>query len=196
MATIIPLDGTLAVFRFSLVGDLQPMVITLGLAETAGYDGTLVVQALYQAAVAVGRPFNPAAVMTPYAIEGVTCYHQTPAGFVVHEHNEHLQGTSPGNPVPSNCALLVKKVTAFGGRKNRGRMYVPPMNFTDTNVDNHGVMNDQPGLQANWNAFYVAITTDPEIPEPVVYHSDGSPGTPITSFVVDDQIATQRTRMR
>ena len=35
------------------------------------------------------------------------------------------RGTAPFSAAPANCAQLVRKITAFGGRKNRGRMYLP-----------------------------------------------------------------------
>lgn len=36
-------------------------------------------------------------------------------------------GTMSGSTLPGNCAMLVKKRTAFGGRENRGRLYLPWM---------------------------------------------------------------------
>jgi hypothetical protein len=48
-------------------------------------------------------------------------------------------GTAAVSGVPPNVALLVNKVTAVGGRKGRGRMFVP--GILEANVDAGGIIS-------------------------------------------------------
>lgn len=98
---------------------------------------------------------------------------------------------------PANCALLVKKVTAAGGRKNRGRWYFPWC-LADSEVDELGfidvtVRNAIAGLFDD--AFDLMATQTPPV-VPVILHATSVPDpTPLTAFVVETQIATQRRRL-
>lgn len=196
MATIIPVTGSLVVFRYSLAGDLEPMVTTLGLQEAAGFNGPLCVAQLLEATQTTGGIGVGAGIIAPYSFEGVTVYHQTASGFTVFEGNEPALGTAAGSAIPSNCAVLINKVTAQGGRRHRGRFYFPPVHVAESNVDARGQINSVSFLTSLFNEFYDRLIASSEIPPPVVFHSDGSAGTLITAFSPDSVIATQRKRMR
>lgn len=67
------------------------------------------------------------------------------------------RGTLSGNTLPSNSAVLGKKVTGFGGRRNRGRIYFPWM-ATEGFVDELGGMDT--GLIADIQAGVSAWLAD------------------------------------
>lgn len=129
---------------------------------------------------------------------GVAVTYNDGGDMVLAENPRNIQGSGIGAvTVPPNCAILVKKVTASGGRKNRGRFFWPP-SFLDAGdvtpagylesaaVTNHG---------AKFNEFLAALILGGV--QPVVLHSEllDTP-TPITSFQMQTQLATQRKRLR
>lgn len=106
-------------------------------------------------------------------------------------------GSAAGQTVPPNCSLLVKKNTALGGRKGRGRLFVPPYGLADTMVSNAGFLEDaQRGiLQTAWDSLITELNANNLVP--TLFHSDPLDlPTTITSFTVQAQLATQRRRMR
>nr|CRY96703.1 hypothetical protein [uncultured prokaryote] len=112
-------------------------------------------------------------------------------------------GTSSGDRLPQNCALLVTKVTGLGGRKGRGRMFVPNV-IPVTGCNEVGVLDStfRSAIQADFDGFLTdvdAITT-PFACELVLLHNDYGVDTPapthITRLQVETTIATQRRRLR
>jgi len=98
-------------------------------------------------------------------------------------------GTSPAQ------ALLVRKHTALGGRRHRGRMYVP--GFYEGNFNSAGAADSTwlATMQTSFNDFYAAmITAGVDL---TLLHADGviSPTT-ITSLEVEVTMGTQRRRQR
>ncbi len=113
---------------------------------------------------------------------------------VVLEAPRSVTGTGTDPVPPNNCALLVRKQSTLGGRQGRGRFYVPLTSTNENLVDARGMINTAhvAALQGAWDNLYDGM-------DPVLLHDSTSPAqnpTPITKFVVDRQIATQRKRMR
>jgi len=114
-----------------------------------------------------------------------------------------VNGATPGAKLPQNCALLVRKNTGAGGRRARGRFFVPLI-LAEGAVSNVGVIaNDALADYTNGvNAFYASLTTGTAFPPTpmVVLHSTGiSPvidPSPVLSLACDNVIATQRRRLR
>lgn len=107
-----------------------------------------------------------------------------------------LAGTAGTAPLPNNCAVLVAKISTSGGRRNRGRMFIPCP--AEPAVDGAGTLStgergawqtamddwiDGESL-AGWGAPALLHQTPPYTP------------TTITNLVVRGKIATQRRRMR
>lgn len=109
------------------------------------------------------------------------------------------QGGLAGNVLPQNSAVLVHKRTAFGGRRNRGRMFVPAM-LGEAVVDNVGVIT--PAARTDFQNQFNNLLLDNRAAnlDPVILHSEGiSPVTPPTNIAtlqVDGRISTQRRRLR
>lgn len=117
-----------------------------------------------------------------------------------------VTGTEPGDQESPGAALLIHKVTAIGGRRSRGRFYLPGAAGTDFG-DNGAV---QPAAVTKWqnaaNAFLTRIVAHLGITDMYLLHSESSPDTEnptpvpvptvITNLVVDSLQATQRRRLR
>lgn len=106
-------------------------------------------------------------------------------------------GTDAGDADSPNVALLVHKQTEFGGRTGRGRMYMPGVPAPDVFVD--GTINStyRAAALAAFSGFYTDLTTA-NLP-PLLLHGENSPVStplPITDFLVDGRVATQRRRLR
>ena len=107
-------------------------------------------------------------------------------------------GSSSGDRVPANVALLVKKSTSLGGRQNQGRMYLP-WALEDGSVDDVGVLGTSP--RAGWqDAFddFLANLSSADIPLAVLHspcpHGDEVPAL-VTAMLVDPRMGTQRRRL-
>lgn len=114
-------------------------------------------------------------------------------------HNMSLAGgSSTTNSLPPNCAVLVHKRTALGGRRNRGRWYIPWC-IGETDVDENGTLTPAKAttIQNACSAFLTALSSSST--PMVVLHSVGKsvvpPATMVTSMTVDPLIATQRRRL-
>lgn len=110
--------------------------------------------------------------------------------------------TSVGNRVIStvspNVAVLVRKRTARGGRRGRGRMYVP-WAAQDSAVDEAGTINptEMGLLQGAFADFLTALNANAA--DMYLLHNEGlsTPGAPnlVTTLSVDNLVATQRRRL-
>jgi len=117
-------------------------------------------------------------------------------------------GTNVFAGTPPNTAILIKKLTAFAGKKNRGRLYMPFMSPA-ADVSENGTV-DPTWLAAiqtaadDWLADLAAfplpmvianktlVVTPPEIrPHVTAIHA----GHAVTSLKAETTVATQRRRM-
>lgn len=104
-------------------------------------------------------------------------------------------GGAGNNPAPPNVATLIRKVTALGGRRGRGRMFWPCIE--ESNIDHAGRIPtlDRAAKQAVVDSFFEDVETFGR--QLVLLHDTAAvPPTPITSLVVDERVATQRDRLR
>jgi hypothetical protein len=101
-----------------------------------------------------------------------------------------------------NTAWLIKKLTAAGGRRNKGRQYWPGV--ADVSVNDVGVLNTNE--VTDWNTalatYLTALQNSAEVERLVIFHTipvgatSGPPPTTITSLICDSRVATQRRRLR
>lgn len=107
-------------------------------------------------------------------------------------------GGSAHNSPPPNCAVLVHKRTARGGRRGRGRLFIPWF-VDETVVDETGTIQATwlGNLQTAMDAFLTGLSAA-GLPMQIL-HGEGisQEGTPneVTSLTVDPIIATQRRRL-
>jgi hypothetical protein len=109
-------------------------------------------------------------------------------------------GGSSGEPVPQNCAALVKKAVVGPTGTRSGRLYLPGV-VREAQVSATGVITsgEVTSIQTAVNNWITASATDGL--EPNVFHEPtGLNPTPAPSFVSQLQVqtilATQRRRMR
>lgn len=106
-------------------------------------------------------------------------------------------GDAASESVPPNTSMLIQKVTSFGGRAGRGRMYLP--GIPEAQVDHSGTISGTWLLSADtaFEAYRQALLLLDLTP--VVLHGPTSPiatPTPIDAFVPSATAATQRRRLR
>lgn len=107
-------------------------------------------------------------------------------------------GSSSGARSPANVALLFRKNTEFGGRHNKGRMYMP-WALEDTAVDDVG--NITGAAVTGWNSAasdFLTNLINGDVPM-YVLHSEGPHGSDLPRIVIsmlaDNRVATQRRRL-
>lgn len=198
MPIIIPPGFALARLIWTQTGDAENMISTVGLRLIGGVtDPVAVAEEVRQDWIGA---WPAAALSNQNVFQGVSVTMGSDGGDgPTGESIVPVAGTSSSQALPSNCALLVRKATSFGGRRNRGRMYLPSGYLAEGTVDQNGIINGAvlTSLQNQMNAFYSAITAEGNADLPVILHSS-SPATPtqINSFQVQQKIATQRRRLR
>jgi hypothetical protein len=128
------------------------------------------------------------------------------------EFVETIGGNILTAQAPPNLCFLIRKQTALGGRRGRGRMFLPGV--AEADVDQAGNVSEarQTGLNASFGTFHAALVTldSPMVllhdPATVWALEDGQPvrvpvgvapaPTVVTSLSAQAVAATQRRRMR
>jgi len=151
---------------------------------------------IYDFIKAIGRPYAALAFGVDWTIEGVSMT-TTVAGLpVVTQHLVPYGGSGSGDREPPNCSAIIRKQTAAGGRKNRGRIYMPSGVLQAAQVDGAGVIDSAvvTGLNTQWENLRVALVAADYVP--YLFHSDATAPTVITGFSAESLLATQRRRLR
>lgn len=206
MALNVPAGMYVAKLLWRMDGDSETMISTIGVRPADGPPESLV-----EVAKSVSEAWHGAfenEVLNPaYVFVGADALTPGDGGSEVATYIEaDGRGTQANNCLPNNCALLVKKNTGKGGRRNRGRMFLPAGYLPNTEVNHTGAISGWAGtMQSNINQFYENLTdltilggTDRVALQPVLFHN-GAPGptpTDVTQLLVDNKIATMRERMR
>jgi hypothetical protein len=197
MSVIIPAGYANAAFRFSLTGDPEVMVSTMG------YDLNAVTGQSLADSLATGftaaAAFPAANILTGYTFLGVrVAVGQDGGPPVIFESPVSVVGTNLGPPFPSNVSLLVRKITALGGRRGRGRMYFPPAFLGEDSISSIGIIAE--AQRGPLSDRFFAATAAPAGATRVLLHGPevGAPTapTPITNVILDRLVATQRRRLR
>jgi len=96
--------------------------------------------------------------------------------------------------IPANGALLVRKRSILGGKKNRGRYYIPWC-LEESDVGELGQLATitRSDHQAVQDSFLTALSTE-GVPMVILHDGVGTP-TPVSSLQVDSKIGTQRLRL-
>jgi len=108
--------------------------------------------------------------------------------------NTAASGTDGANQGPPMSCALISKITALGGRKGRGRMFLPGIEDSDIDTGGDIGAGKQSSLNTNFANFLADLTTLQLFP--VLLHNDSTVPTTITEFVCQTRMATQRRRQR
>lgn len=188
-----PAGAGLLSYRFGLTSDAEVMICTVGLdIPVLDPDPQGAVDSKADAFAAAVTPAN---ISTGYTFLG--CRLQmgpSTGGGATYEAPRSVVGTADPLALPNNCAFLIKKITELGGRRGRGRMYLPPFVIDEADVDQNGM------LSGATQASLQALVDDAFPLEGLRLFHDDTPSpidpTVITALLVDRQIATQRRRLR
>lgn len=181
-------------------GKPRPATVALGLDWTgvgSPPSASAAALATYNAANGVSSIATPSFMGVGWSFLGVSTTYQDESGPITAQKLLTSIGTSAVELMPSNCAVLVNKNTALGGRRNRGRCFAPPYYPPEASVDMVGTLVGAAvtNLQGRWDQFFNALST--AFYAPVLFHSS-APFTPspMSGFSVQTVIATQRRRLR
>lgn len=182
-------------WSFVLGGDAEPMLVSLGLNLQ---DGLVPSQTATNTILDSVKGNFAQFCGSQYTVFGHHMIWGADPGDIT------FLGTSAGtvglraaNSLPNNCATLVKKTTALGGRRNRGRMFVPGL--AEGDVDNVGALSAGFLLTAQTQAELIRTNLSglTEVDSVVLLHQSAPfDPTVITALVPDLRIGTQRRRMR
>lgn len=191
MPLVIPEGYYEAAFHHMQLGTTRPAVCTLGLE----YDGDdFEGDAVEAVGGWVGLMGKLSSVVS---FTKATMRNQI---GIVWERAYLTPGGDTGEAAPYNTAYLVKKTTSSPGRANRGRMFLPGVN--EVLLDSNGIINGSKitGLQTGLAAM--KSTFEAYNFRPTILHNSPTGGgapigpTPIAAFAIQNQIATQRRRLR
>lgn len=113
-----------------------------------------------------------------------------------YEHTETTNGGESGDPVPAQCATLIAKRTALGGRKNRGRFYLPGLLASHVDTDGSIKSGTLSTLQTAFNNLLITYNTITGVGGAVVLHSGAGAPAEVTDLRVEGSLASQRRRAR
>lgn len=196
MSLVIPPGFAQIVYRSALAGDPEECLWTLGTSMDGYLDG--------QDAADVTRfgfvsAYSAGFILAGWTFLGTRVYVGQDGGppTVWESTGPAVVGTNPGPGLPPNCAFLVQKRSALGGRRNRGRMYLPAgFGVGEDSVPITGVMAE--AQRADLNTRVTDAFTGAA--DRVIFHDELTPGgstpTTITSFIVQARLATVRRRLR
>lgn len=150
-------------------------------------------------AVALAFGNGPVAnLSTNISLIHTSCLRNTPGGMLALDTTIGANsGDQTGGIMPINVAVLVRKVTGFAGRSNRGRLYLPGVGLASIPAGGGNFLGagDLAGFQGQFNAFRAALVTAGLLP--VIFHqAPASTSRAVTSFEVQSRLATQRGRLR
>jgi len=184
-----------------LIGDLEEMVFTVGFVDGDDTDAPNDVANSISNALLAQPIFAASSISNQYSMGPGRVTVNRALGTFEGVGSVSRTGTASLTTLPHNCAILVRKNTALGGRRGKGRIYLPPWMIAESNITPAGVIF-QTGVDSvtldfeTWRAQLSALNL-----QAVLLHGDSpnsatpSP-TPILNFACQSVIATQRTRLR
>jgi hypothetical protein len=183
-------------YVFALSGIQDEMSFAIGVSPPTGMTTPEIAVAADAAFAAAGFG-GELAMCVGWSYLGTRVTRKFGGQPVVADYPLSVAGSVAVATIPPNCAMLIKKNTALGGRHGRGRLFVPPFNLREEYTDNAGYLTPavQASQQAAWSLFLEALDTNALGPR--LFHTDPvALPTTITSLQVTSQLGTQRRRMR
>lgn len=184
-------------YQLMQTGLTRPAYITFGV-DPSGGDAQTVADSVHGAFGASGSLktlFDNSVTMTGVRVALGT---DGTGDLVYVKSTSDAGGGGALTTLPPNCAVLMHKTTGIGGRRGRGRMYLP-WTVGEGSVDEAGVITGS--IITSHNAACLAwrlALTAAGVPL-VLMHAEGKTAKPeptaVTSMSCDARIATQRRRI-
>lgn len=200
MGIIVPSNSLYWNMTIITTVDGQPKSFTtaIGILDAAlpARDGPEIVDTFKATCIGSDAPWYENNYNTSWNFVGVDAMQVVDEEPVIFQNREGFNGTSSEDIAPPNCSLLVKKLTASGGRHHRGRMYLGPGLLQNDSLSDAGFLTTPfvTAYQAFFDSWYSDLIDADMVP--TLFHSDITSPTAITSLSVESQIATQRRRLR
>lgn len=197
MALVIPVGYGQVTIPFKHASLVRSAVVTFGVDMPAALTGSQVAdQIADRTQTAIAATVDSQVTVGPVEIsEGAGA-----EGNIAWVGSTTWVGTRASDSQPPNCALIARKVTGVGGRRGRGRMFLPWC-IAETAVDEVGVINPANvitinGLLEDW-LERLGLETNPS--PMVLLHATGNTPvpapSPVTSLSLDTRIGNQRDRL-
>lgn len=195
MSARIPPGFAEAWWAFTVSGDPEPMLISLGIDLAAGEGAS---QANADAICNAPLAEFAACISSGYTVRGSHVIFGNDGGDIrIDAVTVNVAGGRTANALPQNCAFLCRKLTASGGRRGRGRFYMPGVAEADVGNIGDVLSGMQTVLATNLPLVLSDLVGLAQVDNVVLLHQS-VPFTPnvITSLTADVRIATQRRRLR
>jgi hypothetical protein len=101
-----------------------------------------------------------------------------------------------GASTSPQVALLIEKRSAVGGRKNRGRMYIPGIPEAGVSPAGNLETGYAAAVTSDVADLFGDLVTVDGVDNLVIFHGTSLTPTHISSLTLDPQVATQRRRLR
>lgn len=192
--TVIPPGFAEVVNVFDIAGPAGPALVVFGVDPATETDPTVIasdIGPMWDTTVGPLKAMHSSVTLTEVRVT----LGQDGGPPTVGAATFSLQGDVAGNGMTPQVTYLIKKVTGFGGRAFRGRMYWPGVQ--------EEAISDSGSISATLDAALLAAadefldTLDTGGYPMVLLHTDGliAP-TPVTALIPDGRVATQRRRVR
>ncbi len=195
MSTRIPPGFAEMALQWDLPADPEPMMCFVGLDLAAGTGASQAVAdtILETAHLALDNITSDDYTLGP----GWVTFGQDGGDIRIDGSAAPIVGTVVGTAYPPQITILAKKLTASGGRRGRGRCYMPGVNSGVANNAGKITPAQITTFTSAWELMRTNVTALGDVDGLVLLHESAPfTPTPITEFVVDDRLATQRRRLR
>lgn len=180
---------------FSVGGDPEPMYVSLGVDLAVGVGANLTTANAMQN-VMVTNLDN--LLSQDYGVSNGHVIFGNDGGDIRIDTTVTPQtGDQTQVALPQNVAMLVRKITATGGRRGRGRMFIPGVPINVINGSGSLTGTYPATAESVFNDIQTTLEGLADVETLVLFH-DTAPftPTPITDLIVQSKLATQRRRLR
>lgn len=195
---IIPEGYGEAKLIWSMAGKTNPITSTIGYAGATTPPSDCA-EAIYEYATLNGSICDGDLMGSIFTFEGVEVMQNVDGDLMGGAAYAPVVGTYVATAFPPvNCTYLASKRSAYIGRWARGRMYLPNTGAPESTIDTMGRIESITfaSVSSQVITFSNAIC-GATIAGAFILHSEvGRLPTPVTTIALQNQLATQRRRMR
>lgn len=188
---------------FNLSNDAESMIVTCGFKDVDPTDPlSNLVTRLRNTVLGTGKLIDVGTMYSNYQLTRVRVVARRSGDLVLAEDNTPAVGTVPVTttvqPPANNSAILVQKRSNTLGRRNRGRMFLPPYDLLNTSVNSLGNINAAyvTAKQTVFNTLMTSLLGATNMPPYILHSTSEILPRPFGTFAVQSKVATQRRRMR